>query len=86
MHRRLIMLLPLVFFGCDRPDPSAVGSDDGLPNLQCVDSSMQVWVGGQPHSGLGDAAMDRLGIRSIIVVDAPPPVDPSRPAVHLPLK
>tara|TARA_B100001115_G_scaffold168792_1_gene148907 strand:+ start:24 stop:872 length:849 start_codon:yes stop_codon:yes gene_type:complete len=86
MHRLLVMLLPMVLLGCDKSDPPAVGSDDGLPNLQCVDSTMQIWVGGHPHPGRGDAAMDRLGIRSIIVVDAPPPVDPSRPAVHLPLK
>tara|TARA_B100001121_G_scaffold175817_1_gene153395 strand:+ start:12215 stop:13063 length:849 start_codon:yes stop_codon:yes gene_type:complete len=86
MHRLFIILLTVLLCGCDGSDPSTVGAADGLPNLQCVDPDMQVWVGGLPHPGLGPSTLERLGIRSVIVVDAPPPVGGTRATVHLPLK
>jgi len=74
--------------GCDEPTRSASGGFDGLPNLLRVDPDLNVWIGGQPHPGIGDAALTRLGIRTMLVVDAPPPLDGAGQweVVHLPLK
>ena len=80
------LLLCLAVAGCAGADRSS-DRVEGLPNLQQVDPALQVWTGGVPHPGLGASALERLGIRSILVVDAPPPpTGGSMPAVHLPLK
>ena len=78
--------------GCDDPPvpgpASASAARDGLPNLQRVDPELDVWVGGQPHPGIGEAALAALGIRSVIVVDALAPLADSDSIVrvHMPLK
>ena len=88
--RQIIFMLVLcgLVIGCDEPTRSTSGAVDGLPNLQRVDPDLDVWVGGQPHPGIGDAALARLGIRSMLVVDALPPLVGEGPEVvaHLPLK
>lgn len=92
--RFILSLLLLMLFasstGCDESavPGSTSAAVDGLPNLQRVDSELDVWVGGQPHPGIGEAALARLGIRTVLVVDAPPPLADSDSIVrvHLPLK
>ncbi|MDG2200032.1 MAG: hypothetical protein P8K80_02475, partial [Phycisphaerales bacterium] len=76
MRRTLFMLVLCgIITGCDDPTRSTSGTVDGLPNLQRVDPGLDIWVGGQPHPGIGHAALAHLGVRSMLVVDAPPPLD-----------